>query len=85
MTCHCAGQTGTAGGRQLHLFIPVEEREAALAMYPECVEKLFWVKSVVGVRVTLAKARGAVVGELAQQAWRQKAPKALQSATFSNT
>ncbi|HVY21856.1 MAG TPA: MmcQ/YjbR family DNA-binding protein [Steroidobacteraceae bacterium] len=62
----------------LHLFIPEFEREQALAMYPEFVEKLFWGGKMLGIKVTLADADTATVKMLVRQAWEYKAPKALQ-------
>ena len=44
---------------------------------PEWVEKLWWGKKVVGVRVRLADARSALVKELVRNAWTRKAPKRL--------
>ena len=51
----------------------------ALAVDPEFLEKLHWGKRVVGVRVTLAKAKPNVVSRLLAQAWTRKAPKSLQA------
>ena len=52
-------------------------RERALELHPEFVEKLWWGKKVVGLRVTLAKASTSVVKQLLANAWKRKAPKAL--------
>ena len=61
----------------IHVFVTDEEREMALALYPEFVEKLLWGGKVVGVRVELAKAKADVVKQLVKQAWLRKAPKRL--------
>jgi hypothetical protein len=65
------------GQQHVHLFVAEAQREQALAMHPECVEKLLWGGKVVGVRVALAAAAPAVLERLAQQAWTLKAPKSL--------
>jgi hypothetical protein len=61
------------GGERIHLFLSEEDRERALAAYPEFVEKLLWGGKVVGVRVTLAKAVPGFVGTLVKQAYEHKA------------
>jgi hypothetical protein len=65
-------------GEHLHIFVGDDDRERALELDPEFLEKLHWGKRVVGVRATLAKAKPAVVTRLLTQAWSRKAPKALQ-------
>ena len=69
--------TAPPGGLYLHVFVSEEEREAALAMYPQCTEKLFWGAKVAGLRVSLALAKPAIVKRLLGQAWANKAPKRL--------
>lgn len=66
-------------GEHLHVFVADEEREIALAMEPAFLEKLFWGKRVVGVRVSLAKAKPRVVNKLLTLAWTRKASKHLVS------
>jgi hypothetical protein len=61
----------------VHLFVPEEAREQALAMHPEFLEKLTWGEKVVGLRAHLPKAKPAVIKTLLAQAWANKAPKAL--------
>lgn len=61
----------------IHVFVTDDEREIALTLYPEFVEKLLWGGKVVGVRVALAKAKADVVNQLVRQAWSRKAPKRL--------
>ena len=61
----------------IHVFVTDEEREMALALYPEFAEKLVWGSKVVGVRVALATAKAEMVNQLVKQAWLRKAPKRL--------
>src|SRR5688572_6804753 len=63
-----------------HLFVGEQDREAALAMYPDFIEKLMWGTRVLGVRVALAKAKPSVVADLVRKAWHNKAPKRLAAA-----
>jgi hypothetical protein len=69
--------TAPPDGRHIHIFVPDEQREQALATHPEFLEKLLWGKKVVGLRVLLAAASPAVVHQLVSQAWASKAPKRL--------
>ena len=66
--------------RHLHLFLPEEEREQALALYTGFTEKLSWGRKVVGLRLVLAPAPAAAVKHLIRQARAAKAPKALRAA-----
>lgn len=66
-------------GGHVHVFLADQEREAALSMNAEIVEKLVWGGRVVGVRVSLAAARPSAVKSMLHQAWVHKAPKAVQS------
>jgi hypothetical protein len=68
------------GEETIHVFLPEAQREQALALHPQFIEKLVWGSSVKGVRVTLARAEAAVVKALVLAAWRHKAPKALRDA-----
>ena len=61
----------------IHVFVADEERDRALALDPDFLEKLHWGSTVVGLRVALAAAKPAVVKQLVRQAWMRKAPKAL--------
>ena len=65
------------GDEYLHVFVGEQRREVALALYPESYEKLWWGKSVIGVRITLSDADPSDVEDLLHQAWRRKAPKKL--------
>lgn len=67
-------------GEHLHVFVGEEQREQALALEPASIEKLHWGKRVVGLRLTLGKARPAVVQKLLSQAWSAKASKRLAAA-----
>jgi hypothetical protein len=69
--------TSPPGEEFLHVFIPENEREQAVALNSECVEKLFWGDKVAGVRVILSTANAALIDQLLKQAWLRKAPKAL--------
>jgi len=64
-------------GRHVHVFVAETQREVALAMHPEFLEKLLWGGKVVGLRVHLAGASASVVKELVRKAWENKAPKRL--------
>jgi hypothetical protein len=82
---HCASfrvqgrifATAKPDGEHLHVFVADDERDATLAVAPECVENLLWGGRVVGVRVLLARASPALVKRLLSQAWARKAPKRL--------
>jgi hypothetical protein len=69
--------TAPPGERHAHLFVGEEERELALALHPEFVEKLMWGARASGLRIELAKAKPAVVERLIRKAWEHKAPKRL--------
>jgi hypothetical protein len=58
----------------LHLFVPEQVREQALAAWPAVAEKLLWGGKVVGLRVTLNKADAALVKAWIREAWQYKAP-----------
>lgn len=57
-----------AGG-VIHVFIGEEDRETALALYPDFVEKLLWGGKVVGLRVVLASANASAVKSLVNKAY----------------
>ena len=59
----------------IHVFVNEEDRELALAAYPDFTEKLLWGGKVVGVRVALAKAKPAVVKAMLAQAYEHKSAK----------
>lgn len=64
-------------GEHVHVFVGEEQREQALALNPAFLEKLWWGKRVLGLRIALKKAKPAVVAKLLSQAWSAKAPKRL--------
>ncbi|MFT3817451.1 MAG: MmcQ/YjbR family DNA-binding protein [Rubrivivax sp.] len=53
----------------IHVFVDEDDREPALAMYPDFVEKLFWGGKAVGLRICLASAKPAVVKSLVGKAY----------------
>jgi hypothetical protein len=67
------------GGEFIHVFVPEPERETALALHPDWVEKLLWGGKVVGLRISLVRAKPSAAKALVHQAWRSKAPAALQT------
>ena len=62
-------------GEYIHVFVDDTERERGLALAPEWIEKLWWGKKVVGLRVHLPAARSTLVKEFVRNAWTRKAPK----------
>ena len=62
-------------GTILHVFVPEEDRETALAFEPEAAEKLFWGAKAVGVRVHLGKASKTFVEGLLRKAHAYQAAK----------
>lgn len=64
-------------GAHLHVFVEEEEREPLIAAEPAAYEKLWWGKKVMGVRITLARAKAETVYGLLRAAWRRKASKRL--------
>ncbi len=61
------------GGELLHVFLPDEERELALALDPEFLEPVYWGKKVLGVRVRLPLANAKTVNTLVRKAYAYKA------------
>lgn len=58
----------------IHVFVDEEDRERALAMYPQWAEKLMWGGKARGLRITLAAAPAAAVKALVRQACDARAP-----------
>lgn len=56
-------------GELLHIFLPENERELALAMDPDFLEPVRWGGKVLGVRVNLPLARKSTVLELVRKAY----------------
>jgi hypothetical protein len=67
-------------GEHLHVFVEEEQRQIALALEPDAIDKLLWGQRVVGLRVHLARAKAPLVRRLLEQAWSRKAPKRLLAA-----
>ena len=63
----------------IHVFVSEDQRELALSLEPECLEKLLWGGKVMGLRVDLASAQAAVMKRLESQAWGYKSPKAARA------
>jgi hypothetical protein len=61
----------------IHVFVDELERNHAVNRYPEHMEKLWWGKKVVGLRVKLETAPVAAVKKLLLKAWLMKAPASL--------
>ena len=59
----------------IHVFVGEEDREQAMALYPECMEKLLWGAKVLGLRVALASATPAVVKSLVSKAYETRVQK----------
>lgn len=69
----------------IHVFVPEEVREPALAMHADFVSKLLWGGKAVGLRVELPKASPAVVRDLVESAWRIRAAKTKKAAVRSRS
>lgn len=63
------------GDNFIHVFVGDEDRQQALALHPEFIEKLLWGTNVVGLRVTLASATPAVVRSLMSKAYETRVQK----------
>lgn len=63
------------GEEFVHVFVAEPQRELALAMYPDFLDKLFWGAKVLGLRVRLASATPAVVESLVSQAYAARVSK----------
>lgn len=53
----------------VHVFVGEEDREQALALYPDAVEKLLWGSKVLGLRLSLAHATPAMAKSLVAKAY----------------
>ncbi len=73
--------TARATETHVHVFVPDEHREPALAMHPDCMAKLFWGKKVVGIRIALPAAPAGIVKDLIRCAWECRVPKSLRPGT----
>jgi len=61
------------GDEFIHVFLADDDRDRALAMYPDWAEKLTWGAKAPGVRVTLAKADTPAVKALVRKAYDTRA------------
>jgi hypothetical protein len=59
----------------IHVFVEEEDREQALALYPELASKLLWGGKVRGLRIALAPAAAAAVKALVGKAYDAQAGK----------
>jgi hypothetical protein len=59
----------------IHVFVGEEDRQQALALYPEFIEKLLWGTRAVGLRVALEAAPPEVVGSLVTKAYETRVQK----------
>jgi hypothetical protein len=71
--------TARPGESHIHVFVPEEIRQPALALYPEQISKLFWGGKVVGLRIELAGIAAGVLNDLVKRAWETRAPKSLKA------
>lgn len=62
---------------QLNVMLEDDAVDAAVTENPDSCAELWWGHRLCGVRVSLATAESALVGELLADAWRCKAPKSL--------
>lgn len=60
------------GGKLLHIFLPAEERELALALDPGFLEPVAWGSKILGVRAHLPRARQSTVLQLVKRAYEYK-------------
>jgi len=63
------------GEEFLHVFVGDEDRERALAIYPEFTEKLLWGSKVLGLRLRLTLATPAAVRSLVDRAYEARVQK----------
>lgn len=59
----------------IHVFVGEEDREPALAMHPNFIEKLLWGGKVVGLRIALASANPSAVKTLVSKAYEARVRK----------
>ncbi|MDR3414597.1 MAG: MmcQ/YjbR family DNA-binding protein [Nevskia sp.] len=65
------------GDEYIHVFVPEELREQALALHPDWAGKLMWGAKAVGIRVRVKAAPAAALKHYVLAAWTCKAPKGL--------
>jgi len=59
----------------IHVFLAEEDRERALALYPDWAEKLLWGGKVRGLRIMLGQAEAAAVKALVSKAYDARSTK----------
>lgn len=59
----------------IHILVGEEDREPAMALYPDFIEGLLWGGKVVGLRVALSSAKPAVVKALVTKAYETRVRK----------
>ena len=59
----------------IHVFVGEEDRQQALALYPEFIEKLLWGAKVLGLRLALQSAAPSVVKSLVSKAYETRVQK----------
>jgi len=59
----------------IHVFVGDDQRERALAMYPQWASKLMWGAKALGVRITLAAADAQAVKALVRGAYDKRVAK----------
>jgi hypothetical protein len=64
--------TAKASEGHIHVIVPEQTREPALAMHPDYLSRLLWGGKVVGLRVELPMAQLGVVNYLVEVAWKSK-------------
>lgn len=62
-------------GEHLHVFVPDEARDQALAVHPDCMHKLRWGSAVLGLRIRLADAPYGAVKQLVDAAYAARVAK----------
>jgi uncharacterized protein YdhG (YjbR/CyaY superfamily) len=62
-------------GEHLHVFVPPDERDRALALYPGCMTRLSWGQKVLGLRIHLPQAPAPAVNALLDAAYAARVAK----------
>lgn len=56
------------GNELLHVFVPDDDREAAVTQFSHCCEFLHWGKRVVGVKIDIVRASDELIRDLLRSA-----------------
>lgn len=62
-------------GEHLHVFVPDDARDPALALHPDCMQKLWWGSKVLGLRIRLDSAPYGAVKQLLDSAYAARVAK----------